>query len=125
MVHFGGCSASRTIPKVYDIKTTVVEVCNIARRELGPSHFGNGRDLCIRMADGSAERQPSEFRRTPKVTAIGEPSIPKAAQHRRRRADVLCHRATPRPGRVTLCVSVHLGTRESQSRHLLSPDCPP
>ena len=42
---------SRTIPGVKDIKTTVLEVCNIALRELGPSDFGNGRDLRIRVAE--------------------------------------------------------------------------
>ncbi|MGA9075273.1 MAG: hypothetical protein WB368_14240, partial [Candidatus Sulfotelmatobacter sp.] len=47
---------SRTIPGVNDIKTTILEVCNIASRELGSSHLGNGRDLRIRVADRSAER---------------------------------------------------------------------
>ena len=49
-------TGSRTIPRVNDIKTTVLEVCNIARRELGSSHLGYGRDLRIRVADRSAER---------------------------------------------------------------------
>jgi hypothetical protein len=47
---------SRTIPGVNNIETAVLEVCNIARREFRPSHVGNGRDLCIRVADRSAER---------------------------------------------------------------------
>jgi len=46
----------RPIPGVNDIKITVLEVCNITRRELGPSHLGNGCDLSIRVADRSAER---------------------------------------------------------------------
>src|SRR5258708_9582093 len=49
-------AGSRTIPGVNDIKTTVLEVCNIARGELGPSHLRNGRDLRIRVADRSTER---------------------------------------------------------------------
>ena len=47
---------SRTIPGINDLKTTVPEVCNIARRELSPSHLGNGGDLRIRVADRSAQR---------------------------------------------------------------------
>jgi hypothetical protein len=49
-------TGSRTIPGVNDIKTTVLEVCNIARGELGSSHLRNGRDLRIRVADRFAER---------------------------------------------------------------------
>src|ERR1035438_10645587 len=49
-------TGSRTIPGVNDIKTTILEVCNIASRELGSSHLGNGRYLRIRLADRSAER---------------------------------------------------------------------
>src|SRR5258708_27036699 len=64
-------------------------------------------------------------RNRPQVIAVQEPSIPKAAQYRRRQADVICRCATPLLGRVTLCVSTHLGARESQSVHLLSPHCPP
>lgn len=37
----------RTNPGVSDIYAAVVEIGNIARRELGPSHLGNGRDLRI------------------------------------------------------------------------------
>jgi hypothetical protein len=33
----------------------VLEVRNVASRELGPSHLGNGCDLRIRMTDRSAE----------------------------------------------------------------------
>ena len=50
----------------------------------------------------------------PQVIAVQEPSIPKAEQYRRRQADVICRCATPLLGRVTLCVSRHLGARESQ-----------
>jgi hypothetical protein len=49
-------TGSQTIPGVNDIKATVREVCNIARRELGRSHLRNGRYLRIRLADRSAER---------------------------------------------------------------------
>src|ERR1035437_298251 len=49
-------TSSRTIPGVYDLKTTVLKVCNITRGEPGSSHLGNGRDLRIRVADRSAER---------------------------------------------------------------------
>jgi len=49
-------TGSRTIPGVNDIKTTILEVCNIASSELGSSHLGNGHDLRIRVADRSAER---------------------------------------------------------------------
>jgi hypothetical protein len=49
-------TGSRTIPGVNNIKTTVLEVCNIARGELGLSHLCNSRDLRIRVADRSAER---------------------------------------------------------------------
>jgi hypothetical protein len=56
MLGLSHATVSRTIPGVNDIKTAVLEVCNITRRELGPSHLGNGRDLRIRVADGSAER---------------------------------------------------------------------
>jgi hypothetical protein len=49
-------TGSRTIPGVNNIETAVLEVCNIARREFRPSHVGNARDLCIRVADRSAER---------------------------------------------------------------------
>ena|ERR1019366_5631430 len=49
-------TGSRTIPGIKDIKATVLEVCNIARRELGPSHLGNGCDLRIGVADRPAER---------------------------------------------------------------------
>jgi hypothetical protein len=38
----------------------------------------------------------------------------KPEQYRRRQADVICRCATPLLGRVTLCVSRHLGARESQ-----------
>jgi len=48
--------SSRTIPGVNDVKTTVLEVRNIARRELGPVHSCNRRDLRIGVADRSAER---------------------------------------------------------------------
>ena len=46
----------RTKPGVNDIYAAVVEIGNIARRELGPSHLGNSRDLRIRVADRSTER---------------------------------------------------------------------
>ncbi len=46
---------SRAVPGVNDVKTTILEVFDIARGELGPSHLGNCRDLRIRMADRSAE----------------------------------------------------------------------
>src|SRR4029077_13132574 len=46
---------SRAIPWVNDVNTTILEVFNIARGELGRSHSGNGRDLRIRMADRPAE----------------------------------------------------------------------
>src|SRR5208282_2047016 len=49
---------SRTIPGVKDIKTTVLEVCHISRRQLGPSHLRNGRYLRVRVADRSAEHTP-------------------------------------------------------------------
>jgi len=49
-------TGSRTIPGVNDIKTTVLEVCNVARGELGSSHLRNGRDLRIRVVDRFAER---------------------------------------------------------------------
>jgi hypothetical protein len=66
-----------------------------------------------------------ESRNRPQVIAVQAPSIPKAGQYRRRQADVICRCATPLLGRVTLCVSMHHETRESQSGHLWSPDCPP
>jgi hypothetical protein len=37
------------------MNATVLEVCNIAGRELGPSHLGDGCDLRISVADRSAE----------------------------------------------------------------------
>jgi pimeloyl-ACP methyl ester carboxylesterase len=51
-------TASRDVPRVNDIKTTLLEVTNVARRQLGPLHFGDGRDLRIRVADRSADRAP-------------------------------------------------------------------
>ena len=52
------------------------------------------------------------------VIAVQKPSIPKAEQYRGRQADVICRCATPLLGRVALCASRHLGTRESPSGHL-------
>jgi hypothetical protein len=49
-------TGSRTIPRVNDRETTVIEIFNIARRELGSSHLGDGCDLRIRVTDRSAER---------------------------------------------------------------------
>ena len=43
------------MPWVNGVKATVLEVCNIAGRELGSSHLGDGCDLRIGMADRSAE----------------------------------------------------------------------
>ena len=49
-------TSSRTIPGVYDLKTTVLKICTIARGESGASHLGDSRDLRIGVADRSAER---------------------------------------------------------------------
>ena len=43
--------SSRPFPGFNDIKATVPEGCNIARRELRPAHSGDGRDLCIGVID--------------------------------------------------------------------------
>ena len=51
-------TALRDVPSVNDIKTTLLEVTNVARRRIGPLHFGDGRDLHIRVADRSADRAP-------------------------------------------------------------------
>ena len=50
-----GATGLRTIPGVNGMKTTILEVYNIAGRELGPSHLGDGCDLRISMADRSAK----------------------------------------------------------------------
>src|SRR5260370_40288198 len=79
-------------------------------------------------------------RNRPQVIAVQEPSIAKVAHYRRRQEDVICRRATPLLGRVTLCVSRHLGppparcVRPLAARspgswpyrpHLLLPPSPP
>jgi hypothetical protein len=62
----------RTNPGVNDIYAAVVEIGNIARRELGPSHLGNGRDLRIRVADRSAEQTAlsGNFRKRSRCVAL-------------------------------------------------------
>jgi hypothetical protein len=47
--------STRTIPGVNDITATVLEVCEVAGRELGPSGLGDGGDLRIGVGDRSAE----------------------------------------------------------------------
>jgi hypothetical protein len=54
---FAQATGSLTIGGVDDIKITVVEVYNIARRELGPSHLSSGCDLCACVAERSSARQ--------------------------------------------------------------------
>jgi hypothetical protein len=54
---FAQATGSLTIGGVDDIKTTVVEVHNIARRELGPSHLSSGCDLCACVAERSSAWQ--------------------------------------------------------------------
>ena len=46
----------RSVPRVNEIKITVSEVDNIARRQPGPSHLGNRCDLRVCVADRFAER---------------------------------------------------------------------
>ena len=54
---FAQATGSLTIGGVDDIKTTVVEVHNIARRKLGPSHLSSGCDLCACVAERSSAWQ--------------------------------------------------------------------
>src|SRR5260370_9715630 len=49
-------AGSRTIPGVNDIKTAVLEVCNVAPRELGPPHFHNSPYPPIPAADKPTSR---------------------------------------------------------------------
>ena len=63
-------TSSRTIPRIKDVNTTVIEVCYIARRELGPSHLGNGHCFRIRAADGSAGRTAVSGKRRKKTRCV-------------------------------------------------------
>jgi hypothetical protein len=47
--------STHTIPGVNDINATVLEVCDVAGRELGASGLGDGGDLRIGVADRPAE----------------------------------------------------------------------
>jgi hypothetical protein len=47
--------STHSVPGVNGINATILEVCDVAGCELGPANLGDGCDLRVGVADGSAE----------------------------------------------------------------------